>query len=928
MKSQLQNNNLRKNSKEIPYEQEYFSYLNSLLISIKKFYKVVKNIANNQNYLINGAEEKLNIHQSFLDKILKKEINFNEMNSINIFIKNLKDFFNKIKTNISLEEKNISFFFDDVKLLFTKIKGKYLEIKNEKRQRSIETTNNELLKKKYINYSDFNTNIKDIYNFTLQNNSSPNRKLVNKELSYSFRHEKNNRSQKNVKYNLLLKNKINEERCHNNENDLTFKNRNVSNELNSFTYNLENSTNDYNNKNKDKLILSLKEERKIANKKINELIKNLNNCKKEIEKLNKEIISLKHSDLSIRNYSNSKNNNKSQKNQLKIKINGLIKENNILEQNILKIKPKSLKTFYNTNNKLNNKNTKNIILEQNNFALSNSNENDLLQNNLIFIEKNNNLDKKKNINELNNENIILKNKYNSVILELTNKNFALQENLKKEQNVLLNLKIENINKNNELESLKKIVNNSKNKKNQNKLEMKNLKKIIEYYKKENEEIKKINNNLKIQTEYYQSEIKKKETELKYHNININRELKDNYEKKIKELTEFNNYLNEQIADNDVKILELKFQVEQMKEIIKNKDEKINKLLKNKMIYNDISNDHKKEISTKKIENYSTINNNLNKEISNLKRDNELLKNKIIIEEKYLTDKKKPTKNIDIDILNDRFNTIQNEHINIKTNNKKFKKIKLNFDNNNINDINNKTIKNKNEEIEPLKKNISALQKEKQKKDDAIYLLKNENQMLKNKLIQFSSNILNKYNDLKNQYIDLKNKYNLLTQKNNVDKLILEKNNSNNFDNYITIEKKLSNELEKAKNKIDLIKKENKGLDEKLEKKEIKKEINGFNNKSEEFDIKSFEEEYNLRKIGYCSKEKMYSQDINIDYPGIQEIKEKNRKLNFHFKCLENLVKELLLKIHINQKNKELVTELCKVVKFDSETTNKILSNNF
>ena len=110
MKSQRQNNNLRKNSKEIAHEQEYLSYLNSLLISIKKFYKVVKNIDNNQNSLINGAEEKLNIHESFLDKILKKEINFNEMNSINIFIKNLKDFFNKIKTNISLEEKNISFF--------------------------------------------------------------------------------------------------------------------------------------------------------------------------------------------------------------------------------------------------------------------------------------------------------------------------------------------------------------------------------------------------------------------------------------------------------------------------------------------------------------------------------------------------------------------------------------------------------------------------------------------------------------------------------------------------------------------------------------------------------------------------------------------------------------------------------------------------
>lgn len=103
---------------------------------------------------------------------------------------------------------------------------------------------------------------------------------------------------------------------------------------------------------------------------------------------------------------------------------------------------------------------------------------------------------------------------------------------------------------------------------------------------------------------------------------------------------------------------------------------------------------------------------------------------------------------------------------------------------------------------------------------------------------------------------------------------------------------------------------------------------GLDNKSEDFDIKSLEDEYNLRKIAKDSKEKMFSQDINIGYPGIQEIKEKFRELNFNYKSLSVAIKKLLSKIQINQKNGELAVELCKIVKLDSKGTNKILSNNF
>ena len=75
-----------------------------------------------------------------------------------------------------------------------------------------------------------------------------------------------------------------------------------------------------------------------------------------------------------------------------------------------------------------------------------------------------------------------------------------------------------------------------------------------------------------------------------------------------------------------------------------------------------------------------------------------------------------------------------------------------------------------------------------------------------------------------------------------------------------------------------------------------------------------------------AKEKNRSQDINIDYPGIQNIKEKYRELYFYYNSLENLVKKLLTTIQVNSKNKTYVSEICKIVGFDLETTNKILNN--
>ena len=131
-------------------------------------------------------------------------------------------------------------------------------------------------------------------------------------------------------------------------------------------------------------------------------------------------------------------------------------------------------------------------------------------------------------------------------------------------------------------------------------------------------------------------------------------------------------------------------------------------------------------------------------------------------------------------------------------------------------------------------------------------------------------------------------------------------------------------MKEVKKENEQIKKKNRDLISLLEEKEIKR--NYFDNKSEDKNLSNYEEEFDLKKMAKGAKEKNKSQDLNIDYPGIQNIKEKYRELDFYYNSLETLVKKLLSTIQVSHKNKTYVAEICKLVGFDLETTNKILNN--
>ena len=190
--------------------------------------------------------------------------------------------------------------------------------------------------------------------------------------------------------------------------------------------------------------------------------------------------------------------------------------------------------------------------------------------------------------------------------------------------------------------------------------------------------------------------------------------------------------------------------------------------------------------------------------------------------------------------------------------------------------------------------------------------------MKNQIIRLSETLPNEYNELQKQYQALEIKYKLL-KKNNPN--INTPNKSKTEDKQ---EEKLSQEVTDLKKEIEQLKKKNNELIAQLEDKEIKK--NFYDNRSEDANKSNYEEEFDLRKMAKGARDKNRSQDINIDYPGIQTYKEKIRELEFYYNSLETLVKKLLLTIQCTPKNKTYVTELCRMVGFDLEMTNKIVTN--
>ena len=102
------------NQNKLLFNDEFVSYINSLSDSIKEYFKVTSNVNKNKNILINSLENELNPLIEFQSNESKK----------------IKDTISLLKLEINSDEKNLSLFFEDMKILFKKMKVKQQTLKN------------------------------------------------------------------------------------------------------------------------------------------------------------------------------------------------------------------------------------------------------------------------------------------------------------------------------------------------------------------------------------------------------------------------------------------------------------------------------------------------------------------------------------------------------------------------------------------------------------------------------------------------------------------------------------------------------------------------------------------------------------------------------------------------------------------------------
>ena len=881
----LKNKPIKKN--ETVLNEEFIGYINSLSSAILEYCKVSKNIAKNKEMLINFAKNELNKQEEILGYSIKES-------SMNVLIKLLYEVFNKIEYNNKSEENNLQSFFNDAKILFKKLKDKRTEIIIESRRRS----NSYLVTKLNQKISSSKNNAKLSEQILYEPNSKSEVNENIRDLKFCVLYSK----MKNKSFS--LKSKAREEFIKRNNNN---KEKNQNSKRNSLN-------NEYFRTTENELIsLSDNENMSISNN------KNLTETEglKQLRIMNKKLsteLSKYRSKLKEKIDINNQNNNNFNNFE---KINIFIKDKDKVISTLKKEMNKSSKKF------------KDIITKYKSQINKLQDENNMLKMKSAFSVKTNNSMSEFNIN------------FNSKLSDLIKENHQLKENIEKIKNI--NVKIasnlsssnKTINSNSsftEMETLRKKLKILENNFSKKKAENKDLKNKIIFLQNKLEEEKATFSNKKL--ELSQNLINKQDELLNLQKENYNKtneianlkgivsqgminpgNKKDEYEKiiskfkyKIKEL-ELNSEKNKKIQ------IEQKQQISTLKKELNQKDIFIQEQnynlehLKNQFSSENIN------ILNEKLEEQKNLNSDLNDELNKVKNDNELLKNKIFSSEKKISFFKANS-----DINNENTNLIEKLKNDIQS--LQFENEKLNYQYNQLKDnmgLNNQDIINKQkDEIDGLKQLIQKLQIEREKVDNDLNLAKRENEKMKNQIIRLSETLPEEYNELQKQYRDLESKYK-----------ILKKNNSNNptpnkMKTEEISEEKLSKEIADLKKEIEQLKKKNNELIAQLEDKEIKK--NYYDNRSEDANKSNYEEEFDLRKMAKGARDKNRSQDINIDYPGIQTYKEKIRELEFYYNSLESLVKKLLLTIQCTPKNKTYVTELCRMVGFDLEMTNKIITN--
>ena len=329
-------------------------------------------------------------------------------------------------------------------------------------------------------------------------------------------------------------------------------------------------------------------------------------------------------------------------------------------------------------------------------------------------------------------------------------------------------------------------------------------------------------------------------------------------------------------------------------------------------------------------------------------NNSIFKNNKIIEQKDELIKKlrekKEIQNSQINI-NMSNQTNNNELLLLKIENEKLKKdismLQLPQNNNNLRNGNNiSSLYNTNtQELQQLniglmEENNSLKLKNKQL-ESKIQLLTTNNEQLQNLDDNLKNQIVNLEQEIerkKNEIDGLQAFINKLQSKLDAEDINVPKSNSTikerkntaltEEENTKKIQKFLDL-LNKANKDINDLQKKNKELQFKLEDKQVKEELSGF--RTEEANFSNYEEEFDLRKMVNGTKEKNRSEDINIDYPGMQGVKDRNKELKQKMNMLIEQVKILIANVNINSKIKPQINQICQLMRIPAQNIQMIIS---
>ena len=951
------------------YDDEFVSLINRLNESIKEYYKVSKNNITDANSVISFYEDQDKSIQELLGQMMNQNASV-EINDMAEQFSKIKDIMTQLQINVFSNEKNLNLFFEDAKILFKQMKmkrkQKIIELINNNIDNNISTNKNNILNDSHSN--SFNK---------VESNFLKKNKVLQEQMSYKKINTNNKIAKPNTRFLLSISNiylKIN--RLINKFSEFD----NLINKMNSEAFNKYNNLQNSIKKELDALMNIIKNNVSVS--KANSIIyddqnrrsqsipngmsKEFENLKqirqineKKIKQLNYELNNYKINMENLKNLNNISSNLNS---DYEAKIRELQINNNNLTMNLMKaeqlIKEKdSIILSYQSNlkNANNNNNINNNLNSEDSINLKDPQIMQLQQQ--INIYKNNENLLKEQINNLNNKIQAKVNEYESKLSLNNDKNSSLYRIIIKQNKDILKLQNENNKYKNEIQQLRKAINSQIPIEYQNEIQkltndINNYQNIIYQYENKINELSQnksmsINNNNNIsanlgmqkrfeilnremqlkESEYINKNVKNSKIieELKKKIVQLNKEML-NYQKKEKYYEDNNNKYIKQIEDMNNDILKTNKILEQKDELIKQLSEKKNDQISNNNISLQLQKEkneyqfqleqmQKKYIAVKELleeknsnnnENDKNNNDNLKMKLVDIKLENEKLRKQI----EELSSSLKNNNNINGNevLLKDKIISGS-----LNGNNDFITKIKeLTIENQkykeNISKLEN-DINKKNEELEGLKTVIFKQLSQLEKKDDEFQKQKEE----------FNRNI--------STLNVLHNEGNAINTDPNRDKSNKKQNPSKPFDaqnnpNTIT-NNNLLNKLKDAERKINALQDKNKELRYKLEDKIAERELSGY--RTEDVNFSNYEEEFDLKRMVNGARDKNRSEDINIDYPGIQILKDKYREVMQKINMLEEQVKILICNISCNNKIKPQITQICQLMRIPAKNIQLVIA---